>query len=213
MIENILGSINWVDLLMLAIVIRMVYSGWQGGIVIGLFKLLATLFAVFITLHYFVEVGKFFVFRLHFSKILAETVAFCLLWLVITLVFVIVRDGLVAIFKLRSGGDLDHWGGAVVALFRSLLVCSMTFVLVYVWKADYFVKLARNSLTAPSLEGMAPDLYQWTFEKVCEPFFAGEKLNRRVLKLRSTELEEDAQSARAPAASDPKVRNGFFDRN
>ncbi len=179
-----MSALNWIDVLMIGIMIRMFYVGVKTSFFIELFKLLGVVFAIFITHHYYDDFGKLLHQRVHFAPIFADTVSFALLWIVVVLIFKLVRDALLLLFKMHANPAIDQWGGFIVALSRGVLLCSLTFMLVYVSGVKYLVKYANRSLSGPYLRELSLDVYQGCFEGFVSKFFERENLNIRIFEVR-----------------------------
>ena len=193
MTAETLNSFNWIDILMAAIVIRVVYIGIKRGIVVELFKMVGVLSAVFITLHYFSSISKVLQEKVHLPLAAADLFSFGILWGLVILAFKFIRDGFGMLFKMEAAHSiLDKWGGLVVCIGRALLLCSLTILCLRASSIDYFLKNLEKSATASKLASLAPGFYEATYNNVVSKFFPSEELNKSAYKL--TEFTIDAKS-------------------
>ncbi len=211
MVNEILSSVNWVDVLVIGIMVRTICVGFKSSFVVEFFKFLGILLGVFIILHYFSCVSKLFVKYLHFSKNFAEGVAFVFLWLAVILIFTLIRDGFLAVFKITTSQDLDRWGGSLLAMLRGLLISSLTVLLIQTSQAKFLTYQVRHSFSGGFLENVAPSIYQFFYKKVCKPIFNNEPFNQKAFSLKSSPEPEESDSPQ-PKNQDSTQRFGFFDR-
>ncbi len=210
---EIFSQINIIDILMLAILARVVFIGYKNGVGVEFYKVIATLVASFVVLHYFTALAKFFIDWARFTKPLAEFVSFILLWLVITALFALIRDGLLTIFKIKISPVIDKGGGLLLGLGRAFLTCSLALILIYVSGIGYFIKQAKYSLSAGYLKEVAPNVYEITFNQLIKPFFPAEKINRRIGTLeRAMPDVETAEPKSEASHQDSEKSLGFFGR-
>lgn len=175
--EEVVKSINWVDILVAAIVIRIIYIGIKRGFVVELFKLIGVLSAVFVTLHYFSSFSQLLQDNAHLPLGMANIVAYGTLWGVVVLVFKLVRDGVLVLLKIEAHSGFDKWGGMVLAAGRAVLLSSLTLLFLSAATVGYFTKNLEKSLMASRVIRVAPGIYEGLYDGVVSKFFPDEKLN------------------------------------
>ena len=190
MFVEFLKSLNWVDILMILLVIRIVFIGVKTGFVIEFFKLIGTIAAVFITLHYYVVFAKLFTqFQLKFvSMPIAQLIAFVLLWVAVIVVAKFVREGLLLLLKVEANNILNTWVGGLLSILRAVLVCSLVFIALYLPRIDYFQQNCDNSFSHPYLYEVAPNAYKGVYDGVVSKVFPQEKLNESIYKIKSGKI-------------------------
>ena len=190
MFREILSSVNWIDILIGCIVARGVYIGEKKGAVVELFKLCGMLFGTFIILHYYMRFAQ----SLH--KMTAIPIAvnrflsFIFLWLIVVVVFKIIREGWMVIFKPKDPSTASKWGGAFLAFVRSSLVCGLMFLLIFASGNEYLRTKARNSFTGFYLADFSPSIYEFIYNGVISRLFPEEQKNNDVFRLKDRPKEK-----------------------
>jgi uncharacterized membrane protein required for colicin V production len=185
MISDILSNINFIDILMALIIIRCIYSGATNGLVIEFFKLVGMIFATFITLHYFSAFGELLARLLPIPLHYMELISFLALWMVVVLVFKVIRDGWMLIIKTEAQEAFNKIGGALTGVFRGLLVCGMTVLVFFLSSNHYVIKSTNSSFSGSYLSSFSTGIYESCFDNVIGKFFPEEKKNLSALKITS----------------------------
>jgi len=189
-ISTAVFGINSVDFLMLAVIVLVVYIRRKDGIVAELFKTFGIFCAVFITLHYYARFADLLRAQFFGKEVAAEFFAFCLLFSVCFLAFVLISGGWSLILQIKSFEAVDRWGNRVLSLVRGYLICSIIFLALILSGKDFFVTRARKSASSAVFSGAAVELYRVSYSNLVEKFFPGEKINKAVFKLIAKESEK-----------------------
>jgi hypothetical protein len=168
---------NWVDLFISSVLIRVLYIGFKNGFVVEFFKILTTLFAIFITLHYYSGLSRFLYPHLQFLGDILDFFVFGFLWLLVIIIFKLVRDGLMLILRIEANAALEKWGGLLLAVVRGALVCSLFFLLLNCWGGEYMDRNLKGSFIRPHIGHLALDVYRWSYGAMINKLFPEEKLN------------------------------------
>ena len=177
-----LQHLNWIDLLVAAFVARAIYIGIKRGFVVELFKLVGTIAALYITLHFCTVFSKILHEKLHLQVALSDILSFGFLWGTITLTAKLVRDTLLMLVHIEPQGILNKWGGLVLSIFRGILLASLTLVYLEVTNVESFQKYIRDSVTGKRLVRIAPDMYEGCNDGFIVKYFPKEELNKSILK-------------------------------
>ncbi len=169
---------------------RLVYIGVKQGFVTEFFKLLGAFFSAFITLHYYRFISNLIGGRINLPQGLSDFIAFCFLWGIISLVFMLIRQGFAVLFKVEAHSAFDKWGGGVLGILRAAVICSLAILMIRTLNMDYFNKNLAKSLTAPKVAGFAITIYTMSYDSVISKFFAAEEFNTSALKLREFHSKE-----------------------
>ena len=180
---DILGRLNWVDIFLCLILVRAVYIGLRSGFVIELFKLLGIFFAVFISLHYFSGASHFLQEKVHLPSGPADFASLGFLWSVVVLAFKFIREGIMLLFKVEAHSTLDSAGGFIASVVRGFLICSLATLLLRASAMEYFTNNIDNSLGAAKVVGIAPRVYEATYQGFISKFFPSEEFNESVSSL------------------------------
>ena len=189
---DILKNINWVDILIGAISIRIIYIGTKNGFIVEFFKWIGVLFSIFITFHYYSNLAKILQSRLPISGSIAQSLCFVLLWSLVFLMFKLIREGMMLMLKIQAHSLLDKWGGLLVSILRSILIGSLVLVFLQVLGVEYITKNVRKSFLNDYLFDIAPKVYEVSYDGFVDKFFPSEKLNLAVFKLKTVDLKDSS---------------------
>ena len=180
MIVNTLRSINWVDILVLALAVRVVYIALQTGFVVEFSKLVGVFLTIFVSFHYYTMFGGFALKRTDVPDGLLYALAFVALWGLTALLCKLIRDGLLLLFTIQAQSMLDRWGAAIISVFRFVLLASMMMFLFLVTGHPYLQAKTMSSLSHRYLLGAAPAVYGTICNRVVSKIFPAEKYNDAV---------------------------------
>lgn len=181
MFTHFLQSLNWIDLLMLAILVRIVYIGIQAGVVVEMFKLLGALLTTFICFHYYAHFARFL---MHISKApwvnIAESVSFLILWVGMFGLCKLVRDGLFMLFTIDTKSFVDKWGGALLGGGRFFIIGSMTMFLFLIPGEKYFEVKVAEAFSSKYVISVAPNFYTVLCDGLVSRVFSKERVSKAV---------------------------------
>ena len=183
MLTDFLSKINWIDVLMPVIVLRVLFIGLKAGFITEAFKLLGTIFSVFIILHYYYRVGGAFPEKLHLSKTWILVISFVALWGLVTFIFKLIRAGLLIIFSVETQKLVDRWGGGVLASARALIVCGLAFYLIILMGLGSEQRMVKASISRRCFGQVATGVYAMVYYGLVRKFFPDEKINNEALSL------------------------------
>ena len=165
MIEKIISSINFIDIIMALIIVRCVYVGASAGLVIEFFKLLGMLCATFITLHYYAVFAELLSRLVPLPVTITNLVSFVTLWILVVLIFKVVRDGWMLVIKTEAQETFNKLGGALTGIFRGVLVCGITMSVIFLSGSQYLIKHANMSFSGVYLTHFSIAIYESSFDK------------------------------------------------
>ncbi len=179
--ENVLTSLNWLDLLMILVIIGIIYLGAVSGFVVELFKIFGICFATVVSLHFYVRAAEFLNGFIALPSQLGEIASFIIIAVVIILLFRLVGQGWLLILKVEAKAGFSQWGGGCVAFLSSLLICGLLFFGMLLIENETLNKFVKQSVTGHYLFDLSPNVYKTSYEKLIVPFFPDEALNQKAL--------------------------------
>ncbi len=172
-------SINWVDVAILFILIRVIYIGYHRGIITELFKIAGTFVSIFVVLHYFAHLSLVIRQAMNYSQGFGNAIAFLFLWGFSTLVFKIIHDGVMSFFHIDAKATARQIGGLLSAIVRSVLICSLFVVFLRITYVRILFESSQRSLVGSRFVRYAPQIYQNTFNGFIKKFFPTEEINEQ----------------------------------
>jgi uncharacterized membrane protein required for colicin V production len=175
-----LKSLNWVDILVVALAVRILYSGFKTGFVIEFMKTLAAFFALFAAFHYYVKISSMFGRFVGLTQPILEVIVFAAIWLVVVTAMKFLRDGLFLVFTVQTISIVDRWGAMVISAGRFFLTTSMVLFVFLLTDKPYMERMTSSSFAQKYVLSVAPDMYKKTVNGFVVKFFPNEKVNPAV---------------------------------
>lgn len=182
MINDIQKLVNVVDVLMAFILLRGTYVGFQQGVLVEFFKIIGILLANFIAIHYFFEFTRLAGTSIPLPQDILQPLVFAVLWVFVVLIFAVVRNGWLMGFAPKEKKFFDKFFGAALGFLRGMVVCGLTFVLIFISGHSTLMSSARQSLSGFYLLGLSPYLYDQAFESGITKIFPDEVKNEKVFE-------------------------------
>lgn len=185
--EGILNQINWVDILVLIILIRTVYVAHKRGLTVEFFKLLGTLTSLYLALNYYCLLSFIAQKRLCLGEISPKIIcvfSLFILWVLGYLAFSILQKIFSRFIKMEATPDLNKWGGFVFGIGRAFLVTSLIIFILTASGFVYFKKSIKNSYSGSFIFEFAPEVYSGIFNGIIVKFTPSGKINQVVFDLK-----------------------------
>ncbi len=186
--DNILTNLNWLDLLMIVVMIGTVYRGAAQGFIVEFFRILGTFFAIIFALHFYFRASEFIYHFFPVSVKFCEIVSFILIAVITVLVFKLARDGWILLLKVESKSSFSKWLGAILGVFHSFLVCALLFFFISLLAVEKIDIFAQKSITGVYLRDLSLKVYKATYDEVISKFFPDEPRNIKASKTINNEV-------------------------
>ncbi len=158
---EVFQRINWVDVLIVILLIRTAYIGARNGLSEEIFRIIGVLLGLFFSIKFYSALGSRINSTVSLPQEYVDGATFLILILLSMLSMKLVALGLTKIVKLAFADKIDKWGGFMVGLFRGAVLMSLLFMLFSIIQVDYLVKsVEERSLTGPYVAKIAPNVYQ-----------------------------------------------------
>ena len=176
-------NVNLLDVLMLCVIVRGYYVGSKTGPIAEAFRLASVICSTFIVVHYYPLWAKFLLEKLFISERVYEFVAF-VLWIAVAFtLFFFIREGWLILFKVERESVFNKWTGGILSLATSYFVCGLIFLAPVLLNNDVVRQQVESSLSRGVWSKTSGNVYKVFYGAVVHPFFPGERLNPRVMKL------------------------------
>lgn len=157
-----LTHINWVDILILIIVLRTSYVSFKEGLSHELFPLLGSIVMVVASIGYYSRLGSFFTENI--AKIpaeLANFLAFIILVVVSGIIFKLFKILVDFVIKVEWNPSVERLGGGICGVFRAFVAASLILMILSMIPLPYLQKSIRDrSLTGRYVMGIGPYIYE-----------------------------------------------------
>lgn len=194
--QNILElsqQLNWVDILILIVFLRLIFISLKQGLGVEFFKLLGTLLASYLSLHYYLSLADFFkgyIGSINVPISFLQLLAFVLLFTFGYLFFWSVRVVTFRFMNAEVNSEFSKWGGSACAVLRSFLLSSLILFVLVLPGSPYFKNSVRYSFSGYHFSKVAPATYTFIWESIASKFNSGEKYNSAVQDIYSAEAKQ-----------------------
>lgn len=184
MLMEFFNNINWIDIVLIAVCVRAVFIGIKTGFIVEFFKSIGIIFSVFITLHYFSQLTILAATQVTFLELpTLAMLVFLALWAVTTLIFKLIREGILLVFSIQAHPNIDKWGGAFLSALRGVVVCGMVFYMFLLTYNPGVIKMARNSVSRIAVSLLPTGIYAGIHKNFVVKFFPEEKISEEALNV------------------------------
>ncbi|TAM36028.1 CvpA family protein [bacterium] len=173
--------LNYLDIFILILTLRICYIALKTGLPVELFKLAGILSAIFVSLHYYVflsgSMRKNIDLGLAPFKIV-DFLIFIFLAIAGYLLFMLLRCIFYRFIKLEAVASLSKWGGLVLGAFRCFFMAGLICFTLLVSGSPYLNKSVENSFFGSRIYRVAPDTYRWLWNTIFSKFMGSEESNK-----------------------------------
>ncbi len=182
---DILKQFNWVDLLIITLLIRICYVALKSSLFTELTKLFGTILATYLSLHYYPSLTDIFLNKMDLSSIpvsVLDFTSFIILLVVGYLAVLILREALTRMMKIESAPKLDKWGSLIFGVGRGLILASLIFFILSISTVKYLKRSLAVSYSGPYLFEIAPKIYKGIWATLGSKFMTKENFNDIVIE-------------------------------
>jgi uncharacterized membrane protein required for colicin V production len=190
---NILKQINWLDVCIFVLIVRILYISLKTGFSVEVFKLLGTVAAVLLSLHYYVSLSNLVIEYLNIKDTPEQVVYFAIIVILATigyLLFVGLRNLVYHYVKIDSVSNTEKWGGLVLGIARAVLLASLVTFVVVLTNIKYFKSSVKDAYSQKYLFRAAPDTYTWIWQNAISKIPASGNYNQDITRIESIRKEK-----------------------
>jgi len=181
-----LKLLNWIDLAVFIIFVRILYIGLQTGIGAELFKILGALTATYLSLHYYCFLASFFTNRFALdasSTATIQALAFVFLACIGYAFFLVLRLMLKRFINMEVVPMISRLGGLILGIGRAFLFSSLLLYFFLSTANPYLRKSIQASFSGIDLVYLAPSAYNFFWNGVMAKLSPREKFNSAVFEI------------------------------
>jgi len=178
MLTHFIKSINWIDVALVFLFLRVIFIGVKNGLITELFKFLGVVIAVFVSLHYYAILAAKLAKVTTVSSGFWEIVMFAGLWFAVTVIFKYIREGILILFKIETNHEgFDKYAAGVLACGRGILVCSLTIFLILLAANAPVKRMTLHSYGYRIAGRVAVGTYSFLFNNLVDKLWTGQHYN------------------------------------
>lgn len=189
MIYNILTQINGVDLLIAIILVKVCWTAVKTGLVTEAFKLLGTIAATYLSLHYFVTLGDFMRGGGAAKKMGLEFIdflAFVLLAILGYIFFVVARMAFGRFIKAEAVPRLNKIGGFILGVVRGLLASGLIVFMLIISSVGMVKEMAASAYFGRNIYKLSFSLYSGMWNGFFSKVMPQESFNNTLLEIQNS---------------------------
>ena len=159
---EILTKINWVDVLVLILVLRTSYVSLQDGLSHEILPLVGSVCMLVFSLHYYLKIAAFFYNNgLNLSLELLRLASFILVAICIGILFRFIKVLIDKIIKVTWHPVIERFGGLLAGLMRGAILTSTVLIIIVLIPLSYLQWSVRDkSLTGIYFLRIGPVIYE-----------------------------------------------------
>ena len=180
MFYELLGEINWVDILYILICIRIIYIALKRRLIVEFFKFLGTACSVILAFHYYHRAATFISDKCPLPLNISIVVSFIFLVFAGTIIFKLILGGVGLLFRIEPKPFLEKWGAFVFSILRAALVCSLISAFFIISTINYLDYSVKFSFLGSRLVNLSPTVYRATYIHIISRLLPDEPLNFHV---------------------------------
>ncbi len=155
-----LSQINWIDIVVLILLIRTSYVGLSRGLTKDFFSFLAIIITTCFSIHYYELLAGFLTSHMDFlNNKTAILLSFMLLVIGSLLIFKIFVYLISQLIKIEFASFLEKIGGLIIGIVYGFLLSSLLIIILSFSETDYIQGSLRRSWSAPFIIEIAPRTY------------------------------------------------------
>lgn len=186
MLLDVLKRLNWIDFFVVILILRTGYIAMKNGFSIELFKLLGTVLATYLSLHYYLIFSDYIGKPIGVNNIPLEyltSLIFIVLAILGYLVFVVLRNVFYRFIEMEAVPNLNQWGGLILGLARGVLLVSLIIFILVTSPLGYLKDSVAVSYSGKRLFKITPSVYTSLWNNIASKFITQEKFNKAILEI------------------------------
>jgi len=195
MLVGVIKQFNWVDVLVIIIMIRICYVAVKSGLAVEIFKALGTICAIYLSLHYYTALSDFCKDRIAPGNVMPleflDFIFFVLLVIAGYLAFVVLRQVFSRFIKTDAVPQLMVLGGLILGICRAFLLASLIAFMLVISTISYFKASVEKSYLGGTVFKIAPKVYAGLWNGVFSKFMTQEKINRTVFDVQAPDSAKE----------------------
>jgi uncharacterized membrane protein required for colicin V production len=188
-----LKLLNWIDIVVVIIFVRILFISLKTGIGAEIFKVLGALTATYLSLHYYSSVSGYFTNRFAMDAsgtATIESMAFAALACIGYAFFLLLRLLLKRFMNMEVVPTISRVGGLLLGIFRAFLFGSLLLYFFLTTANPYLNKSVRTSFSGMELVYLAPSAYNFFWNAVMSKLAPHEKFNSAVFELQKDKTKK-----------------------
>lgn len=150
MVDSVIKKLNWIDVLIIILLVRTTYVGFKKGFLVEIFKFVGGVLAIFIANRYYVELAKFVSGHSFLTMEASRVLSFIALAFLGYGIIKLLQRLTFLVMKIEVVKGVEKFGGIIVGFLRGIVVSSLILMTLIVMSSSYLTKSVKeNSSLGP----------------------------------------------------------------
>jgi len=180
---NVITQFNFLDIIIIIISLRICYVAFQMGLAVEFFKILGTLLATYLSLHYYTGLSEI-IQRWFIPKGMLLEFVDLLVFLVLAaggyLSFVILRSSFYRYVRLEALPKISQLGGLILGAARLFFTIGLLIYILMISGVKYLNQSVKHSYLGSRSTLISTNTYDWLWSNIISKFSLKEKFNPAV---------------------------------
>ena len=184
---ELLSQLNFLDFIVLIVLLRICYISAKTGLSVEIFKFLGVLFSTYIALHYYTALSDVIQKRFlpkNMPLEFIDFITFLSLIIAVYLCFVGIRTILSRFVQLDTIPKINQLAGLVLGIGRGFLVIGLLSFTLVISSVAYLSNSVKYSYFARKTFAISPQTYDWLWSNIFSKFSPNEKFNSTVMEVK-----------------------------
>lgn len=190
---SVVQRMNFLDIIILILLLRICYIAFKTGIVVEVFKLLGVIAAIYAASHYYTPISDFFRQRYLQQSIPLEFIDFLVFVSLVLLsyaCFILLRITFYKFAKMEAVPNLNKYGGLVLGLVRWFFTAALVIYILMISSVSYLSSAVKHSYLGSRFSSVSAGTYNWMWNSVFSKFSPQEKPNTVVSEVRDNFIKK-----------------------
>lgn len=158
---QILSKINWVDVIVVILILRMSYVAFMDGLSHEIFPLFGSIIVFVLSLSYYVKLGGIMVQSLGMPSELANCLAFIILVVIAGFIVKFLRIIIDKLVKVQWHPVIERFGGLLAGVVKAYIITAIILTILVLMPFSYLRwSIKERSLTGKYVLMAGPGVYE-----------------------------------------------------
>ena len=207
---EIFSRINWVDVLVAIIMIRISYVAFRDGLSHEIFPFFGSIIAVVLGIHYYMRLGSFISQNLANVPVeISNFLSFLVLVVAISLLVRFLARFLEVIVKVQWHPVIEKFGGLIIGIMRAYIITGIILMVLALMPLSYLQWSIRDkSLTGKYVLMAGPEIYSRLSRflptiKIGEPALSKDVIVKNLMSDKSIKPSNSVKKAKKAPSDEP----------
>lgn len=187
MLYSYISQFNWVDILLIALLLRFCYISLKKGLGVEIFKTVNLFFCAFAAFHFYSALAEFLNTKIPALPLEpAEIFSYVFLIFIITIIFRIFREAIFVFAKTESISTISKYTGLLLGCLRGVVIGGFIIFGLFISTIHYLELSAKTSCFGPKAVKIPIKIYEIIFKGAVANIFPDQTFNQKTITIIET---------------------------